>query len=390
MLIENDILVDVFAGVEDAQAIWDVATTCRGANRAGPLMLVNYPDVDQALCWVLGDLMRQRFVFRAVGGTTDVSMIRLRQARSRSPDFTDWRKRHILSAYVQRHPCGRPMMKEDAQTFADLAVYYGQEAILDRIDAALRSLGRDPKAPTIEDLKPVDEFHTGGVEATLALLDPLGIHADMQVLDIGSGIGGTARLIASRYGATVTGVDLTPAFVAVATELSARVGLDGKTRFQIGSATVLPTPPGQADLVTMFHVGMNIADKDMLFLQVAAALKPGGRFALFDIMRGPTPEEISFPAPWSPDAAHSFVAPPQVYREAAAQAGLSLLAERDRSAFAKDFFTRVTKAIAENGVPPIGLHLLMGEEAPIRYGNAVAAAQDARSATWEMVFQKPT
>jgi SAM-dependent methyltransferase len=267
--------------------------------------------------------------------------------------------------------------------------YYGQAAILDRIDAGLRATGADPQAPSLDALKPVDEFHTGGVLATQALLDPLGLAPQRRVLDIGCGIGGVSRYVADRYGAQVTGVDLTPGFVAIATELSRRVGLADQTAFHTGSALDLPVPDGGFDLAVLFHVGMNIADKAQLFAEAARALAPGGRFAVFDIMRGHGKGEITFPVPWSPDAAHSFVAPPETYRSAAAAAGLTLEHERDRGQFARAFFAKAVAAVQEHGVPHIGLHLLMGEAAPERYANAIAAANADIAYPWEMVFRKP-
>lgn len=272
----------------------------------------------------------------------------------------------------------------------DIAAHYGAANLLQRIETGLVALGADPAAPAPEDLKPVDEFHTGGIEATEALLSPLSIGAGTRVLDIGCGIGGTVRYIARHTDAEVTGLDLTPAYVAVAAELTRRVGLDARTRFLQGSALEMPFADAAFDLATMFHVGMNIADKGRLFAEVARVLAPGGRFALFDIMRGDGAGEIGYPAPWSPDATHSFVAPPQDYRDAAAGAGLRLVAERDRGDFARAYFQKVTAAIEAHGPPPVGLHLLMGEEAPVRYGNAVTAAMARVAAPWEMVFERPS
>ncbi|MEO1275499.1 MAG: class I SAM-dependent methyltransferase, partial [Pseudomonadota bacterium] len=270
---------------------------------------------------------------------------------------------------------------------AALTRHYQTEDLLGRIRAALKEAGADPTAPSPDDLKPVDEFHTGGLEATEALLSQLEIGPDMTVLDLGSGIGGTARYIAHRFGARVTGVDLTPQFVDVATALSAMCGLEPAPLFLAGSVTDLPVEDGAFDLATMFHVGMNIADKPRLFFEASRALRPGGRFALFDIMAGTG--EIGFPAPWSPNAANSFVATPEVYRAAAAAAGFTLIGERDRGAYARDFFTRVIAASADGPPPPVGLHLLMGDGAAERYVNAVTAAMNGATVPWEMIFQKP-
>lgn len=267
-----------------------------------------------------------------------------------------------------------------------VANHYAPGDLLGLIKSALVEAGADPEAPDPEALKPVDEFHTGGLEATEALLDPLSITSDTRVADMGSGIGGTARFIAGRYGAHVTGVDLTPEFVATADALSAMVGLSDKTSFHTGSVLDLPLADDSFDLATQLHVGMNIPDKPRLFAEVHRILKPGGRFAIFDIMQGDG--DISFPAPWASTAAASFVEPPEVYRAAAKAAGFRPVTERDRSAYARDFFTRVIAAMEEHGPQPIGLHLLMGPTAQEKYGNAVKAAFDGATAPWEMIFEK--
>ena len=76
--------------------------------------------------------------------------------------------------------------------------------------------GVDPKTAHTRDLKAGDEFHTGGVAATDRLFAQLSVTEGTRVLDVGLGIGGTSRYVADRYGASVTGVDLTPEFVATA------------------------------------------------------------------------------------------------------------------------------------------------------------------------------
>lgn len=271
---------------------------------------------------------------------------------------------------------------------SSLVDHYAPENLIAIIKEALAEAGADPDAPSLEALKPVDEFHTGGIEATEALLDPLGITAEMRVLDLGSGIGGTARYIASRFHAHVTGVDLTYGFVETAKTLSEMTGLSTRTTFHEGTILDLPLDANRYDLATMMHVGMNIADKAALFAEVARVLAPGGRFALFDIMKGDGADDVAFPVPWSPTPEASFVDYPYVYRNAAKSAGLTLIHERDRSDYARDYFQRVIAAIDADGVPPVGLHLLMGSEAQTRYGNAVAAAKTYATAPWEMVFQK--
>ena len=148
------------------------------------------------------------------------------------------------------------------------------------------------------------------------LLDPLGLAPGVAALDIGCGIGGTARTLAARYGARVEGIDLTPEFVAVAEALSRLAGVEG-VAFRTGSATALPFEAARFDLATMLHVGMNVADKAALFAEAARVLRPGGRFAVFDVMRV-GPGEIAYPMPWAGSPDISFVETPDAYAALAA------------------------------------------------------------------------
>ena len=270
-----------------------------------------------------------------------------------------------------------------------VADHYAVDRIVDTIKAALERAGADPDAPTPEDLKPVDEFHTGGQEATDALLNQLDITSETRVLDIGCGIGGTARHVAARAGCHVTGVDLTPAYVTAAKTLSTLVGLDALTTFRTGSALDLPVPVHAFDLVLMFHVGMNIDDKKTLFAEVARVLAPGGTFALFDVMRL-SDAPLNFPFPWAETSGVSFVDPPEIYREAAEKAGFGRLEERNRLDFALDFFNRVFARMEKaGGPPPLGIHLLMGGTAKEKLQNYVTHISAGDIAPVEMIFRAP-
>ncbi|MDH3666821.1 MAG: class I SAM-dependent methyltransferase [Paracoccaceae bacterium] len=269
-----------------------------------------------------------------------------------------------------------------------VAAHYTSGALTESIMSALAELGVDVSAPKPGDLKPVDEFHTGGHEATEALLAQLSITPETSVLDIGSGIGGTARLIAERFACAVIGVDLTPEFVETATELSNLAGLGHRTGFRVGSALSLPVADGGADLALMLHVGMNIADKAALMREAARVLRPGGHFAVFDVMAGTEPGDLDFPVPWSSVAETSFIAAPAAYAEAAREAGFDQASMRDRTAFAEDFFSRVKAIIAEKGPPPLGIHLLMGETAGLKIENYLTNLTARKIAPTEMIFRK--
>ncbi|MEM9318551.1 MAG: methyltransferase domain-containing protein [Pseudomonadota bacterium] len=268
-----------------------------------------------------------------------------------------------------------------------VAEHYTTGLLTERVKDALRAIGVDPATATASDLKAGDEFHTGGLQASDHLFDRLTINADMSVLDVGCGIGGTSRLIADRFGARVTGIDLTPEFVETAVALTEMVRLGHLAQFRQGSALSMPVPSGSFDLAVLMHVGMNIGDKVALLSEISRCLKPGATFALFDVMRGVDPEPLAFPLPWSSMAETSFVDPPSLYKLAAQAADLVLTHEEDRSAFAKEFFAKALAKAAE-GPQPLGIHLMMGETAPLKFENYVANLDAGRIAPVEMIFRK--
>ena len=265
------------------------------------------------------------------------------------------------------------------------------DELTQKILNALNILGVDLNAITPADLKPVDEFHIGGVEATQALLAQLPLAPGVKLLDLGCGLGGTARHAAAAFGAQVEGVDLTPAYIAAAQALTAKVGLAEKIRFHVGDATDPPVAPESADIVTLLHVGMNIPDKSALCAAAFNRLRPGGTFAVYDVMRvgDENSGAIAFPVPWASAPEMSHLARPEDYRAAAETAGFTLAATRNRRDFALEFFSRLAARVAEHGPPPLGVNLLMGETASLKLQNMVAALKSGAIAPVEMILTKP-
>ena len=117
-----------------------------------------------------------------------------------------------------------------------------------------------------------ESFMTAGEVRSLA--DRAGIRAGTSVLDLCCGVAGPGRLVAAETGCRYLGVDRDPAAVRIAAD--AARGLD--CRFEVG--TVPPLPPGRFDVVLLLETLLAFEDKRPLVAAVAAALRPGGRFAL--------------------------------------------------------------------------------------------------------------
>lgn len=267
----------------------------------------------------------------------------------------------------------------------DIVDHYARDDLEAAILDGLKVQGK--AEPTLDDLAAVDEFHMGGRAATKELAAGLELEPETRVLDIGSGIGGTARYVAATYGCLVTGVDLTPSNVAAAAGLTRLVGLGDRIAFKVGSALDLPFEAGSFDVATLLHVGMNIADKPRLAQEVRRVLEPGGVFVVYDVMRTGD-DEIAFPQPWATSAAASFLARPEDYRAALTGAGFKVLGERRRTELALQTFTAMRQRIAQRGPPPLGLHLLMGPTAPAKLANIVAGLERGTIAPVEMLARR--
>jgi ubiquinone/menaquinone biosynthesis C-methylase UbiE len=264
-----------------------------------------------------------------------------------------------------------------------VADYYTREKLEDKILGMLRSAGKNLDQLRPEDLAAIDEFHLGGREATQALAEFMQLRPGMHLLDVGCGIGGPARYFAGR-GCQVTGVDLTEEFVRVAASLTRLVKLDPKVEFRQASALKLPFAADTFDGAYEIHAGMNIADKAGLFREVARVLKPGARFAIYDIMRPSGGHPLAFPVPWAQTSETSFVASVDDYRRQLEAAGFRIEHERDRRQFAIEFMQRMMSQAA-SGPPALGVHVLMGEQAPLMLKNVNAAIASGALTPVELV-----
>lgn len=256
---------------------------------------------------------------------------------------------------------------------ARIVEHYSAGELLSAIERGLGQLGIEPTDATVDDLGPVDEFHIGGRPATIELLEHLGLDADDHVLDVGCGIGGTARLIASSRGCRVTGLDLVPEFVEVGRTLNSWTGLDDQIDLEVASALAMPFPDATFDAATQLHVGMNVADKAALFAEVRRVVRSGGAFGVYDIMRT-SDADITYPVPWSSDDSTCRCADLDTYVTALEQAGFEVTSVEDRREFAEGFFRAMKQTSTERGgPPPLGLHLIFGRAAPDKLANMVSA-----------------
>ena len=255
------------------------------------------------------------------------------------------------------------------------------------IASALKALGRDMAALAPDDLAPVDEFHVRGREATAELAALVEPAPGTEILDLGSGLGGTARYLAHRHRCRVVGLDLTDAYCALARRLSAWVGLSERTEFRHGDALRNPFGNGTFDLAWTEHAQMNIADKRAFYGEIHRVLRPGGRLAFHDIFAG-AGGEVHFPVPWASRPGLSALAPVDDVRALLASTGFAELSWQDRTARALDWCRAALERLRTQGPPPLGIHLLMGEDSQAKLQNMVRNLEEGRIAVAMAVVQR--
>ncbi len=133
-----------------------------------------------------------------------------------------------------------------------------------------------------EELWPHDQDHYGGLAATDALAQAASIGPATTVADFCAGLGGTVRYLAHRYGADVTGIELTPSRVAAAQELIALVGLQGSARVRQGNVMEAPLPDGAVEVVVSQEALCHVPDRRKTLAEAFRVLQPGGRLAMTD------------------------------------------------------------------------------------------------------------
>jgi arsenite methyltransferase len=140
-------------------------------------------------------------------------------------------------------------------------------------------------------------LHPGGDTLTRRLADLVCICPGDRVLDVASGGGSTARLLAAERGATVRGIEVSPSLVAMSERDAAEAGLAGTTTFEVGDAERLDVRVGSFDVVLCECALCTFPDQAAAVAGFRSVLGGGGRVGIADVTleRGRLPAELDTP-----------------------------------------------------------------------------------------------
>ena len=269
-----------------------------------------------------------------------------------------------------------------------VADHYGDSQLRARIFEAISQSGLDLQSLRPIDLAPIDEFHMGGRAATAEIVTAADISSSDRVLDIGCGLGGLVRYLASEIGCRVTGLDLTPEYVDIAKEFTDLTALSDKADFVLGSALSLPFDDATFSAALTFHVGMNIADRETKYREAYRVLQPGGKLVIYDVLKGPEPG-MRFPVPWADTQDTSHLVTADALRRLLSSAGFTILVEQDRTPMVlKHHRAKVAEMSVGTPPPPLGLHLLQGSNAKEKSQNMIAMAEAGQIALGLFIARK--
>lgn len=145
-----------------------------------------------------------------------------------------------------------------------------------------------------------DAYHPGGLTLTRHLADQLTITPGDRILDVASGRGTTAMMLASDYGVRVDGVDLSTGNVALAQGAAAAAGVCATVVFSAGDAENLPYPDALFDALICECALCTFPDKPTAAAEFARVLRPGGRVGITDVVadQARLPDELTGLTAW--------------------------------------------------------------------------------------------
>jgi SAM-dependent methyltransferase len=235
-------------------------------------------------------------------------------------------------------------------------------------------------------LAPIEELHLRGARATLELIQESELKKNMNVLDIGCGIGGSTRTIVSNVGCKVTGIDLCEEFCRAADIINEHIGYAENIEIHQENALNMPFNGNTFDVTFIQHVLMNIENKNRLFSEIYRLLRPKGRLALNTICAGSV-SPIYYPVIWANNPSISFLLSPNDLRNLIGSSGFKELLWRDDTSKILEEIQKMRVSPPSKKARPISLDLIVANTRE-KWKNIVRNLVEGRIVVIQGVFER--
>ncbi|MCX7770248.1 MAG: class I SAM-dependent methyltransferase [Proteobacteria bacterium] len=216
---------------------------------------------------------------------------------------------------------------------------YNQNLFEDLIEFVKSKKG-DPKNP--ESLCHFDQIHAGGFRATINLLNLIDIKENQILLDLGGGIGGSARILATKFRCKIINLDYSLNYCITGKKLSKLCNIEN-IFFINGDATQIPLKNNLISHILLQHLNMNIKDKDTLLEECKRVSTNDGIIVFHEwfIKDNLNIDKLKYPLPWSDNPEFSYLITYKDFLERASKYGYEILHTEDDSLVALKFYKKI-------------------------------------------------
>ena len=172
-----------------------------------------------------------------------------------------------------------------------------------------------------------------------------------------------------------------------AAELSKLLNLEDKTEFRHADAIDLPFENESIDIVWSEHVQMNIKNKHKFYQEIYRVLKPGEKLIFYDVFKGKG-EEIFYPVPWANDSSTDFLAGQNETINLIESLNFKINYWEDKTDLSTNWFSETVTKMKNRNPSPLGLHLVMGENADEKFHNMVQNLNEKNITVAQAIVEK--